>query len=98
MVLTGSPVSAQRLYELGAISRLVPEGQAMDSALELARGLAGKSPAALAGLKRILAQVTDIPLDEALRHEQAVFQSVVTTGEAVAAMQAVQSGHDKGVP
>jgi enoyl-CoA hydratase/carnithine racemase len=95
MVLTGSPVTAQRLHDLGAISRLVPEGRAMDSALELARELAGKSPAALAGLKRILAQVTDMPLAEALQHEQTVFQSVVTTDEAVSGMQAVQSGYDR---
>lgn len=94
MVLTGRPVTAERLYELGAISRLVPEGQALPASLELAKELASKSPAALAGLKRILAQVTDLPLGEALRHEQSVFQSVVVTEEAVAGMQAVQSGYD----
>lgn len=95
MVLTGNPVSAQRLYDLGAISRLVPEGQAMVAAIELARELERKSPAALVGLKRILEQVTDLPLAEALQQEQTVFQSVVTTDGAVSGMQAVQSGYDK---
>lgn len=95
MVLTGSAVSARRLYELGAITRLVPEGQAAESALELARALAGKSPEALAGLKRILAQVTDLPLAEALQHEQTVFQSVVVTEAALAGMQGIQSGYDE---
>ena len=95
MVLTGSPVTAQRLYDLGAISRLVPEGQALTAALEMAGELAGKSSAALAGLKRILAQTTDLPLPEGLRHEQAVFQSIVVTEEAVSGMQAAQSGYDE---
>jgi enoyl-CoA hydratase/carnithine racemase len=95
MVLTGHPETAQRLHDLGAVSRLVPEGEALDSALELARELSGKSSAALAGLKRVLARVTDVPLSEALQQEQAVFQSVVATDEAMSGMQAVQSGYDK---
>jgi enoyl-CoA hydratase/carnithine racemase len=95
MVLTGDPVSARRLYDLGAISRLVPGGRALDSALQLAESLSGKSPAAVAGLKRILTDATDLPLAEALKHEQSVFQSVVATGEAIAGMQRVQSGYDE---
>lgn len=94
MVLTGQAVNARRLYELGAISRLVPEGQALASALELAGELAGKSPAALRGLKQILAAAGDLPLAEALEHEQKVFQSVVGTELAVAGMQKIQSGYD----
>jgi enoyl-CoA hydratase/carnithine racemase len=95
MVLTGRPLSAQRLYDLGAISRLVAAGEALAGALELARSLVCRSPAALAGLKRILADASDLPLTEALQHEQAVFQSVVVTGEALTGMQRVQSGYDR---
>jgi len=94
MVLTGSPMSAQRLYELGAINRLVPTGQALQVALELAKELAEKSPTASAGLKRILAKNDDAPLREALRHEQEVFQSVVSTDQARAAMRAAQAMYD----
>jgi len=97
MVLTGHPVTARRLYELGAITRLAPAGRALDDALELARELAAKSPAALAGLKRILASAGDLPLGEALRHEQAVFQSVVVTPEARVNMQRAQSGYDEPI-
>lgn len=94
MVLTGSPMSAQRLYELGAINRLVPTGHALQAAVELARELAEKSPTASAGLKRILAKNDDVPLREALRHEQEVFQSVVITDQARAAMRAAQAAYD----
>jgi len=98
MVLTGNPVTAQRLYDLGAITRLVPAGQALAGALELAQALARKSPVALAGLKRILVTVGDVSLAEALQHEQSVFQSVVGTDEALSGMQSVQSGYDEGPP
>jgi len=98
MVLTGGPVTAQRLYDLGAITRLVPQGQALASALELAQELAGKSTAALAGLKRVLAQAMDVPLAEALSNEQAVFQSVVVSDTALVGMQRVQAGYDEDSP
>jgi enoyl-CoA hydratase/carnithine racemase len=94
MVLTGKPVRAQRLYDLGAINRIVPNGQALAAALEMATALTGKSLAAVAGLKRILAMNDDVPLGEALRYEQEVFQSVVATEQAVAGMEQRQSQYD----
>ena len=95
MVLTGAPMRAQRLHDLGAINRVVSAGQALTSALEWAIALADKSPAAVAGLKRILAASDDASLSEAMRHEQQIFQSVVVTEQALAGMQKVQSGYDQ---
>lgn len=95
MVLTGSVVSAERLYDLGAITRLVPQGEALDQALTLALQLAEKSADALSGLKKILVPGCDLPLDEALRHEQSVFQSVVVTERALSDMRSVQSGYEE---
>jgi enoyl-CoA hydratase/carnithine racemase len=95
MVLSGSPVSARRLYELGAVNRVVPAGQSLAAALELAAVLAGKSPEATAGLKRILAFNDTAPLDQALRHEQAVFQSVVLSARARLGMEQVQAAYNE---
>jgi enoyl-CoA hydratase/carnithine racemase len=95
MVLSGSSVSARRLYELGAINRVVPAGQSLAVALELAGILAGKSPEATAGIKRILAFNDIAPLDQALRHEQEVFQSVVVSARARVGMEQVQARYDE---
>jgi len=95
MVLTGKPVSAQRLYELGAINQVVAAGQCLGAALAMAADLAQKSPQALAGLKRILANNDSASLGAALRYEQEVFQSVVISDAAVTGMQRVQSGYDQ---
>ena len=95
MVLTGKPQSAQRLYELGAINRVVAAGQSLQAALEMAADLAQKSPLALAGLKRILANNDNAALGTALRYEQEVFQSVVVSDDAIAGMQRVQSAYDQ---
>lgn len=94
MVLTGTPFSAQRLYELGAINRVVPAGESLAAALEVAAVLANKSPTATAGLKRVLAFNDTAPLDEALRHEQEVFQSVVVSPQARLCMEQVQARYD----
>lgn len=96
MVLTGRPLGARRLYELGALNRVVAQGGALSAALDYAALLVTKSPGALSGLKRILAKAGDLPLDEALAHEQAVFQSVVVGEDARAGMRDTQDAYDNG--
>jgi len=95
MVLTGDPISAQRLYDLGAINRIVAPAEALKVALEMASRLAAKSPAAMAALKRILAVNDCAPLDEALRVEQEIFQSIVVTESAKEGMELAQSQYDE---
>jgi enoyl-CoA hydratase/carnithine racemase len=95
MVLSGAPMGAQRLYDLGAINKVVSAGQALASALEWAIALSDKSPTAVTGLKQILAASDDASLSEAMRREQQVFQSVVVTEQAVAGMQKIQSEYDQ---
>lgn len=96
MVLTGRPQTAARLYELGGVHRLVEQGESLSAALELASELKHKSPAAITGLKRILANADGAPLGEALRYEQEVFQSVLITDTARAQMLAAQGAYDRG--
>jgi enoyl-CoA hydratase/carnithine racemase len=94
MVLTGKPMSAKRLCDLGAVNSVVQDGQALDAALELGITLAEKSPLAVAGLKRILASSDDAHLTGAMIYEQEVFQSVVSSPQALAGMRKIQSGYD----
>ena len=96
MVLTGKPMSAQRLCDLGAVNSVVQTGQAVAASLELAMTLAEKSPTAVAGLKRILAASDDSTLTEAMGYEQEVFQSVIATTQAREGMQNRQSAYDSG--
>lgn len=90
MVLTGEAVPVQRLHTLGAISQVVARGEALSSALALAADLVRKSPHALVGLKQVLRASENTSLEESLRREQAVFQSVLGTEEARESMQAAQ--------
>ena len=96
MVVTGRPQTARRLFELGAVAQVVPRGQGLAAALALAGAIAKKSPEALAGFKRMFAANDAAQLQEELRHEQEVFQSVVATDSALREMRRVQAAYDAG--
>ena len=95
-VLTGSYQPARRLYEAGAITRLVPAGGSLAAATALAASLAAQAPAAIAGLKRILAYGDEHPLADSLRFEQDTFQAVAATAAALENMERTQARYDAG--
>ncbi len=96
LVLDGTPMTAQRIYELGGVNRIVPEGRSVEVALEWADRLAERPAKALATLKQILIDNDDLGLTEALTNEQRLFQTVVGTEEAIATMGAIQDRFDAG--
>ncbi|GAA5232778.1 crotonase [Verticiella sediminum] len=52
-LMTGDPMSAQRAYEIGLVNRVVPKGQAMAAALELAGKIAANAPLVVQAMKAI---------------------------------------------
>ena len=53
MLLTGEPIDAARAAEVGLVNRVVAEGNALDTAVELAMGIAANGPLALTATKEI---------------------------------------------
>jgi enoyl-CoA hydratase/carnithine racemase len=49
MIATGNPVDARRAYEIGLVNRVVPADRLMETALGLAREIAGNAPLAVYG-------------------------------------------------
>lgn len=54
VMLLGTKLPAQRAYDVGFVNRVVPEGQHLDAALELAEGLLQAAPLVIATLKRFV--------------------------------------------
>jgi len=54
LALTGDPMPADRLYELGVVNRLAEPGGAVDAALELAAQITPNAPLALDATKQVL--------------------------------------------
>jgi enoyl-CoA hydratase len=70
LFFTGELITAEELHRLGAIRRVVPPAELMDTARTLAAGLAAKSPIALRLAKESMNRVEFLPLEEAYRIEQ----------------------------
>jgi len=96
MVLDGSPMTAQRIYELGGLNRVVPEGHALEASLEWAGRLADRPAGSLAVLKQMLVDNDDLHLSDALANEQKLFQTVATQPPAIERMGQIQARFDAG--
>jgi enoyl-CoA hydratase len=59
MLLTGDPVDAARAGAFGLINRVVDDGQALETAIELAERIAANGPLALAATKDIATRAGD---------------------------------------
>jgi len=98
MILTGRPMSPERLHALGGVNLVVPKGQAVAAAVEWGRRLAELPAASIAGLKRMLVQGEDMSLPEALENDQAIAQTLFRSPQGLARMQSIQRRYDAGEP
>jgi enoyl-CoA hydratase len=79
ILLTGAHITAAEAKEIGLIGEVVPDGQALARARELADVIAGNGPLAVEAITRTLHETIGMTEAEAFAHErdygQAVFQS-----------------------
>jgi enoyl-CoA hydratase/carnithine racemase len=89
MTFTAEPVDAAKAESWGLVSRVVPPGQLMDAAKDLARRIATNPPQALRWAKRLIREGQHLRL-EALLELSAAYQGQLHQTEdhreAVAAM------------
>jgi enoyl-CoA hydratase len=82
LALTGDPLPAERLHELGLINRLAEPGSAVEVALELAGRVAKNGPLALAASKRILEEQFDWSAVEMWQKQGALTGPVMASEDA----------------
>jgi enoyl-CoA hydratase/carnithine racemase len=98
LVLTGRPMTAERIYELGGINRVVPKGQAVAAALEMARRMVSLPPYALAGMKQMLREDEDLSLAGGLENDQKLSQVMFRDPFALKNMAEIQARYDAREP
>ena len=74
MYFTGEAIDAQEAYRLGAVEKVVPREQLMDTAREIAEKIADKSPRMIELAKEALNGVEDGNLEDKYRWEQGFTQ------------------------
>ena len=88
MLMCGEALTGERAYQLGLVSELTEEGQALNRALELASKVTRMPPRAMLAIKRALKQGSDLPLPEALQIEQDEFLQLFDTADQTEGMTA----------
>jgi len=81
-ILTGDFITAQRAYEVGLINRVVEDGRALESALELARAIAKNGPLAVATSKQVIIESVDWAADEMWAKQAPIVGPVFTSEDA----------------
>lgn len=82
IALTGEHYPATRLYEAGLVNRLVPAGQALEAARELAGRVALGGPLALAATKRVIVESADWSAAEAFDRQGKIIGPVFTSADS----------------
>lgn len=96
VVLMGRPLSARRLYELGGVNRIVSKGQALETALAMAREIAALPPQSVAGMKKMLGEAEDLNQSDGIANDQAISQTLFANADSMTNMKAIQARFDAG--
>ena len=82
VLMTGEPLSAERAHAFGLVNRVVPDGQALDAALELATSIAANAPLAVQAVKRLARESEFWPVDEIFTRQVAITDPVFASSDA----------------
>jgi enoyl-CoA hydratase/carnithine racemase len=83
MILTGARISASEALQVGIVERVVPAGDALKAATELARTIAEKAPIALRYAKEAVVKGLGMSLEDGLRLEGDLSTLLRTTEDRV---------------
>jgi enoyl-CoA hydratase len=82
LLLTGDTISAAEAERIGLIGRVVPDGQALDTALQIAEKIASNGPLAVKAIKRSVQETEGLPEEEALKVELEIGLPIFGTADA----------------
>ena len=83
MILTGEPIDAEEACRLGLIQRIVPPASLMQTATEMARDMAEKSPLSLSYAKEALYKGLDLTLDQGIKMELDLYLLLFSTTDRI---------------
>jgi enoyl-CoA hydratase len=82
LLLTGRHVSAAEAREIGLIGHVVPEGKALDAAIELAGQIAANAPLSVQAVLRSLRETREMTEVDGLAHELEIGYPIIGTDDA----------------
>src|SRR2546429_1109296 len=77
LLMTGELISAADAHRWGLVNRVLPAGELLDQAMDLAQRIAANSPAAVQQAKRSARMGLELPLEAAIETEIECYQRMV---------------------
>jgi enoyl-CoA hydratase len=96
LILTGRPVGAQEALAIGLANRVVPDGQALAAAIELAGQIAAFPQTCVRNDRRSALEQWSLGWDEAIANEIALGIETLRSGEAAAGAARFTAGQGRG--
>ena len=82
LLLTGRHITADEARSIGLIGHVVPDGQALEAALEIAAAIAANGPVAVRAILRVIRETEGMPENEAFALEATVGMAVFASEDA----------------
>jgi enoyl-CoA hydratase len=82
MLLVGDPISGRRAYEVGLVGHVVPDGQALDRAREIAARLSANGPLAVRNIKASVIDALELKEADAFTRELELGMEVMASKDA----------------
>ncbi|MBA6412609.1 crotonase/enoyl-CoA hydratase family protein [Parahaliea sp. F7430] len=83
LALTGDPIDAARALECGLINRIVPAGEALQAARELAATISANGPLAVAVSKQVIQESADWSQQEMWQKQQELVMPIFSSADAI---------------
>lgn len=79
MLLTGRPINAQEAYRVGLVNKVVPQGELMSTAIQMANMICKPAPLSVRAAKQAMIQGTSMSLTEGLELEKTLCDFATST-------------------
>jgi enoyl-CoA hydratase/carnithine racemase len=79
LVYTGETIDAKEAFKIGLVEKVVPTGQVMEAAFDLAAKIIGKGPLGVAAAKKVMNRTRDLSLYQGLDLESDLWANLTAT-------------------
>lgn len=90
LILTGNTIDAQEALRIGLITKWISKDEVIQTAMETAKEMAGKSPISLKYAKEAIYKGMDLTLEQGLRLEADLYMLIHTTKDRTEGIRAFQ--------